>query len=274
MTRTSTATDNSNWGLLNAPASWHAVDVISDLHLHASEPATAALFQRYLQVAPFDALFILGDLFEVWVGDDVLDTDDQEPDHVFTRGICQALRACALRHPVYVMHGNRDFLLGSGFAKHTHTTLLSDPTVLEWGEQRWLMTHGDAWCLEDHDYMRFREQVRTDAWQQAFLARPLADRENTGRQLRQQSEARKELSRQDSQITYADVDPATALAWLDRSQAQTLVHGHTHRPAEHGLGDGRKRLVLSDWDAQARTPRAEALRLHKDGHWQRVPLAA
>ncbi len=255
-----------------APAEWHVADVISDLHLHASEPATADVFLRYLSAAPFDALFILGDLFEVWIGDDVIETQDNDPDHAFVRTVCAQLRACALNRPVYVMHGNRDFLLGAGFFAHTATRPLTDPTVLDWAGQRWLLTHGDAWCLDDHDYMRFRQEVRTPAWQQAFLARPLAEREAIGRQLREQSEARKVQSQGDSSITYADVDTSTASNWLNLSRAHTLVHGHTHRPAEHDLGDGLQRLVLSDWDAQARLPRAETLRLHIDGRWERVPL--
>jgi len=122
--------------------------------------------------------------------------------------------------------------------------------------------------------MRFRQEVRAPAWQQAFLARPLAEREAVGRQLRAQSEARKRESRESgSTITYADVDTATAELWLQTTGAQVLVHGHTHRPAEHVLRGGRLRVVLSDWDAQAVPPRAQALRLHADGRWERRPLS-
>lgn len=254
---------------------WRRVDFISDLHLHAAEPGTALAWQRYLAAAEFDALFILGDLFEVWVGDDALDAaGPAHPERAFARTCADALRACAAQRPVYVMHGNRDFLLGPGFLTRTGTQLLHDPTLLEWGSHRWLLSHGDAWCLDDHDYMRFRDEVRAPAWQQAFLARPLAEREAVGRQLRAQSEARKRESREPgSTITYADVDTPTAEQWLQSTGSQVLVHGHTHRPDEHALSGGLLRLVLSDWDAQAVPPRVQALRLHADGRWERRPLS-
>lgn len=262
------------WGTLQAAPQWRAVDCIADLHLQAGDPATFEAWQSYLRRADCDALFILGDLFEVWVGDDTLNTQDENPDHLFAQACCDALRECTQRMPVYVMHGNRDFLLGPDFFARTSTQPLHDPTLLNWGPHRWLLSHGDAWCLDDHDYMRFRQEVRTPAWQQAFLARPLAEREAVGRQLRAQSEARKRESRESgSTITYADVDTATAEQWLQTTGAQVLVHGHTHRPAEHVLRGGRLRVVLSDWDAQAVPPRAQALRLHADGRWERRPLS-
>lgn len=263
------------WGILQAAPHWRAVECIADLHLQAGDPATFDAWRRYLRQADCDALFILGDLFEVWVGDDVLDTQDENPDHLFARACCDALRECAHRLPVYVMRGNRDFLLGEGFAAQAGARLLHDPTLLDWRTHRWLLSHGDAWCLDDRDYMRFRDEVRTPAWQQAFLARPLAEREAVGHQLRAQSEARKRESREPGNtITYADVDKPTAEHWLRAADAQALVHGHTHRPAEHALSGDRQRLVLSDWDVQATPPRAQALRLHADGRWERRPWNA
>lgn len=263
----------TRWGELDAPAPWRAIDFISDLHLQAGEPATAQAFRRYLQDCAADALFILGDLFEVWIGDDLLDASPAEraaePEYEFLAGICADLRAFSARRALYVMQGNRDFLLGARFAAASGATLLPDPTLLRWNSQRLLLSHGDAWCLDDRDYLEFRAQVRSPGWQAAFLQRPLAERAALARGLRAQSEARKQDPGQD----WADVDAATASAWLRASDATALVHGHTHRPALHELGEGRQRLVLSDWDVEARPPRAELLRLDASGRWQRIALA-
>ncbi len=259
-------------GELNAPADWRALDFISDLHLQAGEPATAQAFRRYLQGCAADALFILGDLFEVWIGDDLLDAAPAEraadTDYDFLASICADLRAFSARRALYVMHGNRDFLLGERFAAASGATLIPDPTRLRWGKQCLLLSHGDALCLDDADYLAFRDQVRHPDWQTAFLARPLSERAALARSLRAQSEARK----QDPQLSWADVDPALARDWLRACQADQLVHGHTHKPARHELGDGLQRLVLSDWDVDARPVRAEALRLDADG-WHRIALA-
>jgi UDP-2,3-diacylglucosamine hydrolase len=259
------------WGLIEAPAHWRAIDFISDLHLQAGEPATAALWRDWLRRSDADALFILGDLFEVWIGDDLLAAEPQaDPEFPFLSACCAALREFSATRALYVMHGNRDFLLGTGFAAASGATLLDDPTLLRWDGQRLLLSHGDAWCLDDRDYLGFRAQVRSPDWQAVFLARPLAERSAVARALRAQSEARK----QDEQASWADVDQATAAGWLRASGAATLVHGHTHRPGRHDLGDGLQRLVLSDWHADARPPRAEVLRLERPGGWRRLALAA
>lgn len=246
---------------LAAPAHWRTLELVSDLHLQAAEPATFEAWWRYLANTPADAVFILGDLFEAWPGDDAA----FEPG--FDADCAQVLRAAAQQRPVFFMHGNRDFLVGPRLMEATGMTLLADPTVLDFGGRRWLLSHGDALCLADTDYLRFRDEVRQPAWQQAFLARPLAERQAVARGLREQSEARKR-----SGVPYADVDVQAASAWLAAAAAQTLIHGHTHRPAEHALGEGRRRIVLSDWDAAARPPRAEALRLDAQGA-HRVALA-
>lgn len=245
---------------LQAPPAWRTVDFISDLHLQASEPATFEAWRRYMAQAPADAVFILGDLFEVWVGDDAAG----EPG--FAADCAAVLQAAAGRRPVFFMHGNRDFLVGAGFLEACRTTLLPDPTVLGFAGRRWLLTHGDALCLADVDYMRFREQVRAPQWQQAFLARPLAQRQAIAREMRDESESRKR-----SAAGYADVDSAAAQAWLEAADAHAMIHGHTHRPADHALGT-RVRTVLSDWDAAANPPRLQALRLTAGGT-QRVALA-
>ena len=246
---------------LVAPPAWRTVDLISDLHLQAGEPATFEAWQGYLQTTPADALIILGDLFEVWVGDDSLDSAG------FEAQCAELLRRAAQRLPVFFVHGNRDFLVGPAFAARCGFTLLDDPTVLVLHGQRWLLSHGDILCLEDTEYLRFRAQVRTPEWQAAFLARPLEERRALARSMRVQSEDRK---RNPSTI-WADVDTAAARNWLQQANAHTLVHGHTHRPADHDLGDGLRRVVLSDWDATAHPPRAQLLCLSTVGA-QRVDL--
>ncbi|MES2611628.1 MAG: UDP-2,3-diacylglucosamine diphosphatase [Pseudomonadota bacterium] len=246
---------------LIAPSHWRTVDFISDLHLQASEPATVAAFQHYLQATPADALFILGDLFEVWVGDDAMD----EPGSFEAEG-CAALFAAAQRLPLFFMHGNRDFLAGLAFLQRTGMTGLADPTVLVFAGQRIVLSHGDLLCLDDVDYQRFRVQARSSAWQQAFLAQPLAARRAQARGIRQESENKKQ-----SGAVYADLDAPATIAWLQTAQAGTLVHGHTHRPAEHALAPGLTRVVLNDWDAAALPPRLETLRL-SDAGLERIPL--
>ena len=252
---------------LQAPAAWATVDFISDLHLRAEEPATFDAWANYLRSTPADAVFLLGDVFEVWVGDDVL-RDPTAQDECFEARCAHEMAAAAQRLSLFFMHGNRDFLVGQALMTGCGATLLADPTVLDFDGQRWLLSHGDALCLDDTEYLEFRRQVQQSAWRDAFLAKPLAEREAIARSLRTQSEARKH-----SGATYADVDNAAARQWLQAAGALTLIHGHTHRPATHDLGHGLQRVVLSDWDAAATPPRAEVLRLNASG-LQRLPLAA
>ena len=254
---------------LDAAPHWQVIDVISDLHLQASEQATFLAWQHHLANTPADALIILGDLFEVWVGDDVADVPSgQTPG--FEAQCQQLLAAASQRMPVFFMHGNRDFLLGETFAAACGMTLLDDPTVLVFDDERWLLSHGDALCLGDTAYQQFRAQVRTPAWRDAFLAKPLAERQTIARQLRVQSESHKRRG-----ATYADVDTAAALQWLDAAQASILIHGHTHQPADHVLNPGeaapKRRLVLSDWDTSAVPPRLEILRLRRGAAPARIP---
>ena len=245
---------------LVAPPEWRTAEFISDLHLQASDPATFDAWRAYMRGTKASALFILGDLFEAWVGDDVAVAPGFEAD-------CAAvLKATAARLPVFVMHGNRDFLVGPGLMQSSGATLLDDPTVLTFLGRRWLLTHGDSLCLEDTDYLAFRAQVRAPGWQREFLARPLAERQAIARGMRQQSEAHKR-----SATVYADVDHAAASAWLEAADATVMIHGHTHRPAGHDLGAGRRRIVLSDWDAGATAPRLEVLRLDEAGEHRVSP---
>ncbi|MDD0814731.1 UDP-2,3-diacylglucosamine diphosphatase [Curvibacter sp. HBC28] len=250
--------------VLAAPTGWRTVDFISDLHLHPTEPQTFEAWQQFLLHTPADALFLLGDIFEVWVGDDAATPDSFEAQ-------CQrVLQQAASLRPMFFMAGNRDFLLGSRFLAASGLHPLSDPTCLRSANgPAWLLSHGDALCLDDHDYLRFRAQVRRHDWQKSFLARPLAERQAFARQLRQDSEARKR-----SGATYADLDTDATRAWLQAAQAQTLIHGHTHRPRRHDLGDGLYREVLSDWDLAASPARAEVLRLDlATGQCQRLSPA-
>ena len=258
---------------ITAPPNWRNIDLISDLHLQADPASGFAAWQQYMEAAPCDALFILGDLFEVWIGDDAVDADAQagseSADTIlpFERRCRDLLRRTAQRLPVHFMAGNRDFLIGEAFLDSTGVQGLQDPTLLHVGSRTYLLTHGDALCLDDRDYQSFRAEVRTAAWQQAFLDRALAERRAIARQMREQSRAH-----QNSRVVYAEVDADAARHLLREHQAETMIHGHTHRPAEHDLGQGLSRIVLSDWDAAANPPRAEVLRLNDRG-WQRLSLS-
>ena len=236
---------------IHAPSHWQRIDFISDLHLQASEPQTFEAWSQYMDQTTADAVFILGDLFEVWVGDDVLRQASS-----FEVQCSRVLQQTTQRMPVYLMHGNRDFLMGDALMQSCGTTLLPDPTVLQTGSVRWLLSHGDALCLDDTDYQVFRSQVRSPQWQHSFLSQPLATRQELARKLRSQSEARKQAGAE-----YADVDAQAALQWLSADDAPHLLHGHTHKPGFHTLDTTHDRTVLSDWDLGATPPRAEVLRV-------------
>lgn len=243
---------------LEAPPAWRTVDFISDLHLDAACPETVTLFEQYLSTSPAEAIIILGDLFEVWIGDDCLDEKNS-----FESQCADALRQCAQRRSLYFMHGNRDFLVGEKFAQATQVGMLSDPCVLRFSEQNWLLSHGDALCLADTDYQVFRKEVRSSTWQAAFQLKSLAERRTIARSIRATSESRKRSGQ-----TYADVDAHLACEWLHLAQANTLIHGHTHLPAVHTLQSITgiyRRIVLSDWDGAATPARAQVLRLTSDG---------
>lgn len=247
---------------LAAPAAWRTVDFISDLHLEPAQPSTVQALRQYLHSTPADAVFLLGDLFEVWVGDDAID----EPGS-FEGTYCALLAQAAHARPLYFMHGNRDFLVGEGFTRHTGIPVLADPTVLTFAGRRWLLSHGDALCLNDVEYQRFRILARNPQWQAQLLARPLHERRAQGRSARSESEARKQAGA----AVYADVDSPAAIEWLRAAGAQALIHGHTHLPADHVLAPGLARHVLTDWDLDAHPPRAGVLRLTAEG-LQRLPL--
>ena len=257
-----------NFSELHASQSWLTVDFISDLHLSESEPATFGAWQRYMSSTNADAVFILGDLFEVWVGDDSIRADLSTSSANLSFEECCALRlqAAGKRLNLYFMHGNRDFLVGTQMMAACNATLLIDPTVLTFQQQRYLLTHGDMLCLADTKYLAFRDIVRQPSWQQAQLAKPLAERQAMGQKMRLESQ-----KNQEHLLEYADIDNAAAIAWLHASNAKTMIHGHTHKPAKHDLGNGFERVVMTDWDLNATPARAEVLRLSANG-LQRIKL--
>ena len=231
-------------------SAWQHLTFVSDLHLQTSQQATFQVWRQAMQSLQTDALFILGDLFEVWVGDDILDA----PEGDFERQCCAVLRQMADRCPVYWMVGNRDFLWGTQAALQSGMTTLQDPCVVETMQGRWLLSHGDALCIADTAYQAFRQQVRSSQWQSDFLSKPLAQRLQIARELRAQSEALKQ-----TQTVWVDVDNAAALAILQQYGASVMIHGHTHQPTLHTLSADHQRCVLSDWDASATPARAQWL---------------
>ena len=236
---------------ITAPSRWRCIDFISDIHLHHGDHATFATWRSYVRATPADALFILGDLFEVWVGDDVL---DREPG--FESECVDVLHEASQRLDLYIMAGNRDFLMGSALMQACKATLLDDPSVLSFGGERALLTHGDALGLADTDYQQFRAMVRSAQWQSEFLARPLLERQAIARGIRAQSESHKQGG-----ASYADVDTDAAIAMLAANACQQMVHGHTHRPGMHALGSNTRRTVLSDWVSDLVPARGDVLRL-------------
>lgn len=217
---------------------------ISDLHLQEERPDITRAFLHFLEErAPgAQALYILGDFFEVWIGDDGMSD--------FQRSIAMALAKLAQSGTqVYLMHGNRDFLLGRAFCRLARCQLLEDPTVIELNGHRVLLSHGDAFCTQDHAYMRMRRWLRNPLSLMLLRNLPLATRQKLARKLRNESRAQTRLKAAE----IVDVTPAEVLRAMRRHRVDTLIHGHTHRPAEHLLElDGRpaRRIVLGDWDAR------------------------
>lgn len=242
-----------------APPAWRAIDFLSDLHLSAAMPKTAAAWREYLLHTDAEAVVILGDLFEVWVGDDARSLP-------FEASCVRALAQAATRRSLMVMVGNRDFLMGPALLADCGAICLHDPTVIEAFGERTLIAHGDAWCLGDVDYQQFRRLVRSEAWQQQFLAQPLEVRQEIAAGIRRESASRR---RYDGAAD-ADLDAEAVTSALQESGATVLVHGHTHRPGSGPFGLGM-RHVLSDWDLD-HGDRAEVLRWTRSGYERvRVP---
>ena len=215
---------------------------IADLHLEDARPATTDAFVRFAreQARGADALYILGDLFEAWVGDD----DPADCGRIVADELA-ALAAAGTA--VAFIHGNRDFLLGRGYAARCRMRLLPDPSVVVVDGVPLLLSHGDALCTEDAAYQQFRAQTRDPRWQAQFLAQPLPARLAFAQQARAASKARYgELQANGSAEVIGDVAQAAVDALFARYGIATLVHGHTHRPAMHARA-GDRRIVLSDW---------------------------
>lgn len=217
-----------------------SVTFVSDLHLDPSRPAVLDALSRLCSgLRSGDELFVLGDLFEVWIGDD--------DDDVFSRSVVEVLREVSRRASVSLLHGNRDFLLGERFAAETGVALLPDPFVVERGGYRLLLSHGDAWCTRDAEYQRLRAWLRTPGWCTETLARPLAERREIARAMRAQSRT----SNSNKPESIMDVTEPEVSACARTHGADTVVHGHTHRPGIHLLPNARsdaRRYVLGDWD--------------------------
>ena len=226
---------------------------ISDLHLCASQPLTTQLFvQLTRDIAPkADALYILGDLFEYWAGDDDLNAP-------FHQQVIAAIRALSKNGtPVYIMHGNRDFLMDEQLAQACHATLLQDPALIDLYGTPTLLTHGDALCTDDREYQAFRQQVRQPAWRNNFLAQPLTQRKAQIEQLRKMSEDQK----QTKSMEIMDVNLAAVAELFRTHHYPRLIHGHTHRQKHHlHEVDGKTcdRWVLGDWHATGNALRCDA----------------
>lgn len=218
---------------------------ISDLHLDASRPGITELFLKFLQgeASKAEALYILGDFFEAWVGD-----DDDDPHHArIIDGLAALSRAGV---PVRLMHGNRDFLIGRSFLDRTGATLLAEPTVLDLYGTPTLLLHGDTLCTDDQEYQMVRRMLRDPAWQKDYLAKPLSERRAIAAHAREQS--KKHTAAKAEYIM--DVNQQAVETAMRQHGVSRMIHGHTHRPAVHRFkADGRdmERVVLGDWYEQS-----------------------
>lgn len=235
--------------------------LISDLHLEEERPDISRAFLHFLQTRAIHAetLYILGDFFEVWVGDDAISP--------FQRSIAQALRQLSDSGTrIYLMHGNREFMIGRAFCREAGCTLLRDPSVIELAGEPVLLMHGDSLCTQDPAYMRLRRWLRNPL--SLFILRhlPLATRHKLARKLRKESRVQTRLKAGD----IVDVTPAEIPRVMADNAVRTLIHGHTHRPALHKLevdGQPARRIVLGDWDKQG-----WALQIDEQGY-QLAPFA-
>lgn len=220
----------------------------SDLHLAAGLPHLTVQFELFMEQLLLSctktpsSVFILGDLFEVWLGDDCLASPDNSAQTPWLESIIQKLSRLATLAPTYFIRGNRDFLIGEQFSASTNMTCLNDIVSLQLKEFTVLLCHGDHLCTQDEDYMKFRRMVRSPQWQAAFLAKPLPERQAIAQSMRDQSGQ----SQAAKDMTILDVDPCTTAAFLNQHQHDLMIQGHTHRPAIHA--GTTRRLVLGDWD--------------------------
>jgi len=215
---------------------------ISDLHLSEDRPAANERFFSFLEgtARSADALYILGDFFEYWIGDD----DLAYPFNAVVAGALRELTRSGVA--LYLMHGNRDFLIGAGFCEATGGSLLEDPTVVELGGEKTLLVHGDTLCTDDLDYQAWRRTARSAAWQREFLGKSLAERRLAVGGMREKS---KEVI-QAKPAEIMDVNPGAVQEAMKQHGVKRLIHGHTHRPGRHAVdldGERGERWVLPDW---------------------------
>ncbi len=217
---------------------------IADIHLGNEHPEISQRFVRFLQqqAVAAEAVYILGDLFEVWIGDDAV-----QPEH---QAAIKALKQLTdSGTSVYVMHGNRDFLLGQGFEALSGCQLISDPLLIELHGSPTLLMHGDSLCTDDSEYMQMRQQLRSPAWQQQFLAASAEQRLQIAHQYRNESRHRS----QNKSLQIMDVNTGAVKTIMEQHDVTQLIHGHTHRPAVHNMnikGQTAQRIVLGDWSSQ------------------------
>ncbi len=228
---------------------------LSDLHLQPGEPATWAHARLVLHEAARQGLnlYILGDLFEQWVGDDAMEEFDRE--------VADTLLQCSRQVAVFLQHGNRDFLLGEVFCQASGAHLLDDPYRVDSDAGPTLLSHGDAWCTDDAAYQTVRRQVRDPAWQQAMLSQPVEARRALARQAREQSKNHQYQLEE----TLLDVNPQAVEQAFVQHDVIHIIHGHTHRPNVHrhpAANQNRTRWVLGDWRPQAR------ILLYRQGRFQ------
>jgi UDP-2,3-diacylglucosamine hydrolase len=234
---------------------------VSDLHLTAERPGTVALFLEFLAGRARQArrLYILGDLFEAWIGD-----DDDSPPHPQVRAGLRALNRSGT--DCSILHGNRDFLIGRRFCRDTGATLLRDPALIQIAGERILLMHGDLLCSDDVAYLRFRRRVRNPLVKRLFLWKSLDARRAIADGYRMKSRTATAVKPED--IT--DASPETIARYMGRWGAARLIHGHTHRPADHDLtlaGRTAVRSVLAQW-----YPEQGEVLVHRGGHWHREPV--
>lgn len=236
---------------------------ISDLHLSDAIPRTVEAFEHFIRVtaADADSVFILGDLFEFWVGDDVLNANVQGPRAAFVRRMTALMHTLSERGiALYVMHGNRDFLLGKGFMRAAGAWALPDPFVITAFGTRIAVAHGDALCTADSGYQRFRRFARNPLAQQVFLSLPLKLRLSIAERMRSNSDE----GRVRPVNPKYDVTSEAVTQLLAETNTHTLIHGHTHLPERHRLADG-VRWVMPDWDLDHNEPRGGYLRVDAEG---------
>jgi UDP-2,3-diacylglucosamine hydrolase len=262
----SQAATGARAGVEAAGVRWRAL-FVSDVHLQANMLKTTESFLGFLDTHArrATALYLLGDLFEYWAGDD----DIASP---YPRRIVDAIRGLSNDGvAVYWMAGNRDFLVGQGFAKATGVTLLPDPTIVDFDGKPVILSHGDAACTDDAAYMQFRALVRSQTWQEQFLSTSLAERKSAIEVMREQSKA----ALRDKPAEIMDVNEKEIAALFKQAQSRVLIHGHTHRPAAHRYGEGevtQTRYVLPDWDCEAKPARGGWISIDFNGVVRRHAL--